>query len=317
MSVGVPQAVSVVIKNRGLALNKISVPSKLGFTLKPQIDALSTHEGSLSGGTDITITGDGLAASSPEEVSVWIGNSGCLVQSVSYKEVVCSTTASNPAFAELTLQINSVWADCKGNCSFRFSDGLTPQVDDVSPDTVSGTSTSLIILGSGFVNDTMTINVTVGGIECEVTYAWDDEINCDVSYVPVGDQVVIVNIPGRGNAFFNTSNTVFSSNDIDSVTPSTGSTEGGQVITILGNGFVDGDTTVSVGGAACNIQSVTLSQIVCATPAHSGGTVDLVVSSNGEEYPTQDYDYSSAVTPTITSVTPANGKSVYFLICLC
>ncbi|XP_071793632.1 fibrocystin-L-like isoform X1 [Asterias amurensis] len=309
MSVGVPQAVSVVVKNRGLALNKISVPSKLGFTLKPQIDALSTHEGSLSGGTDITITGDGFAASSPEEVSVWIGNSGCLVQSVSYKEVVCSTTASNPAFAELTLQINSVWADCKGNCSFRFSDGLTPQVDDVSPDTVSGTSTSLIILGSGFVNDTMTINVTVGGIECEVTYAWEDEINCDVSYVPVGDQVVIVNIPGRGNAFFNTSNTVFSSKDIDSVTPSTGSTEGGQVITILGNGFVDGDTTVSVGGAACNIQSVTLSQIVCSTPAHSAGTVDLVVSSNGEEYPTQDYDYSSAVTPTITSVTPANGAT--------
>ncbi|XP_071792804.1 fibrocystin-L-like isoform X2 [Asterias amurensis] len=309
MLVRVPQVVTVVVKNLGLALNEISVPSKLVFTLRPQIDALSTHEGSLSGGTEITITGDGFAASSPEEVSVWIGNSGCLVQLVSYKELVCSTTASNPAYAELTLQINSVSADCKGNCGFSFSDGLTPQVNDVSPDTVSGPSTSLVILGSGFVNNATLISVTVGVIKCEVTSASEDVIECDVSYVPVGEQVVIVNIRGSGNAFFTTSNTLFSSKDIDSVTPSTGSTEGGQVISTLGNGFVDGDTTVTIGGAACVVQSVTFFEIVCVTPAHSAGTVDLVVYSNGEEYPTESYDYSSVVTPTITSVTPANGTT--------
>ena len=291
------------------------MPSKLVFTLKPQIDALSTHEGSLSGGTEITITGDGFAASSPEEVSVWIGNSGCLVQLVSYKELVCSTTASNPAYAELTLQINSVSADCKGNCSFSFSDGLTPQVNDVSPDTVSGPSTSLVILGSGFVNDMTMISVTVGVIKCEVTSASEDVIECDVSYVPVGEQIVIVNIRGSGNAFFTTNNTLFSSKDIDSVTPSTGSTEGGQVISTLGNGFVDGDTTVTIGGAACVIQRVTFFEIVCVTPAHSAGTVDLVVSSNGEEYPTESYNYSSVVTPTITIVTPANGKSTHSQLC--
>ena len=309
MPVGEPLLVSLVVSNRGLALNQIELPADRGFTLQPQIDALSESMGSLSGGTEIIISGNGFAAASAEDVSVWIGNSGCLVQTVSYMEVVCVTTEANVGRGELRLEVSSQWAVCKasGNCTFTFSEEMTPVVTSISPDTVSGASTSIVILGFGFVNETSEITVIIGGVDCVVTFAYEDEIDCDVGYVPVGNQEVVVNVAGKGDAFFNISNTIYSEMVIDSVTPSAGSTEGGQSVTIIGSGFVDGSTVVDIGGAECIIESVTLYEVICVTSAHATGMVDLVVTSAGEDYPTESYEYSASLTPTISSVTPSKG----------
>ena len=59
MPVGEPLAVTVIVKNRGRALNRVPSPSAQGFTLRPRIDGLSTHQGSVVGGTQIVVTGSG------------------------------------------------------------------------------------------------------------------------------------------------------------------------------------------------------------------------------------------------------------------
>ncbi|XP_022097673.1 fibrocystin-L-like isoform X1 [Acanthaster planci] len=304
MPVGQPLSISLVVKNLGRALVQIPMPADRGFTLKPQIDALSTHSGGITGGTEVVISGNGFSS---DTVSVWIGSSGCLVQSVTYMQVVCKTTPATAGSAELRLEINSQWAACNDDCSFEFSEAMTPVVDGISPTTVSGASTSIQILGYGFVNETSDITVMIGGVACVVTNAYDEEIQCDVGYVSVGDQPVVVNIAGKGDAYFNVSNIVTSAMVIDSIDPSSGSTEGGQSITILGSGFVDGSTTVDIDGSDCVIESVSLYEIICVTSDHAAGVVDLVVTSQGEDYPAANYEYSASDTPTISSITPTSG----------
>ena len=63
---------------------------------------------------------------------------------------------------------------------------------------------------------------------------------------------------------------------IRSVSPSSGSTEGGTLITIDGTGFESsfpgaGPATVTVGGKPCEIVSVEKKQIVCKTPKVENG----------------------------------------------
>jgi hypothetical protein len=62
-----------------------------------------------------------------------------------------------------------------------------------------------------------------------------------------------------------------------SVSPNTGTTAGGTLITIAGTGFVTG-ASVTVGGSPATVVNVTSSNLLAAqTPAHSAGVVDVVV----------------------------------------
>lgn len=69
---------------------------------------------------------------------------------------------------------------------------------------------------------------------------------------------------------------------VTSVNPTSGPTSGGTTVTINGSNFNTGtttNTTVTFGGNAATIVSLTASQIVVTTPAHTAGAVDVVVSN--------------------------------------
>ena len=92
-----------------------------------------------------------------------------------------------------------------------------------------------------------------------------------------------------------------------SVLPVSGSVNGGTTLTITGHGYVDGATTVTIGGATCTVSSTTVTQIICDTTAHAAGSlsVDVVVAGTTNiNFPTTVmFDYDSAATPTISSIT--------------
>ena len=78
---------------------------------------------------------------------------------------------------------------------------------------------------------------------------------------------------------------------IDSVSPSSGSTEGGTVITIQGKGFypnTSNDITVLVGGVECEVLNVSSTEIQCRTgprsdrlPLYPGEIMGMKLSDNG------------------------------------
>ena len=82
---------------------------------------------------------------------------------------------------------------------------------------------------------------------------------------------------------------------IVSVSPAVGLATGGDEITITGTNFVEG-ATVTLGGNAATITSLTATAITVTAPAHAAGLVDLVLSVPYAEAVTVEdaYEYVSA-----------------------
>ncbi|MEO8380008.1 MAG: IPT/TIG domain-containing protein, partial [Acidobacteriota bacterium] len=69
---------------------------------------------------------------------------------------------------------------------------------------------------------------------------------------------------------------------VTSSTPAKGATAGNQPISIDGTNFVDGETTVSLDGAAAtSVQVLTDSRLNAVTPAHPSGAVEVAVTTPG------------------------------------
>jgi len=94
---------------------------------------------------------------------------------------------------------------------------------------------------------------------------------------------------------------------IISLTPTSGSTNGGTTVTISGSGFQQG-ATVTFGGTAATVTSVSATTIVVTTPAHAPSTVDVTVTNPDSQAATLPSAYTYTVpAPIITSITPAGG----------
>jgi IPT/TIG domain len=80
---------------------------------------------------------------------------------------------------------------------------------------------------------------------------------------------------------------------VSSVSPNTGSTNGGTAVTITGSGFVS-PSTVTIGGVLAQAVTVVSStQIKCNVPTHAAGTQTIVVSNaNGSSSPSSGFTYT-------------------------
>ncbi|MEQ1644088.1 MAG: IPT/TIG domain-containing protein, partial [Pyrinomonadaceae bacterium] len=81
--------------------------------------------------------------------------------------------------------------------------------------------------------------------------------------------------------FFNIGTPALVAPTVTSVNPTSGTTAGGNSVTITGTGFT-GVTAVTFGGAACtSINFVSDTEINCTAPAHAAGAVSVVVTTPG------------------------------------
>jgi IPT/TIG domain len=97
---------------------------------------------------------------------------------------------------------------------------------------------------------------------------------------------------------------------INSVTPSSGSTNGGTQITISGANFQPG-VTAKLGGTALAVSYVSSSQLTAVTPAEAAGAVNLrVVNPDTQFVVAQNvftFSKQAAPAPVVSGVSPAGG----------
>ncbi|MBU1345365.1 MAG: IPT/TIG domain-containing protein [Alphaproteobacteria bacterium] len=102
--------------------------------------------------------------------------------------------------------------------------------------------------------------------------------------------------------------------DVYAVSPDTGPANGGTVVTLTGNAFIAGGTTVTVGdivipAAEVTVQSAT--SLSFTTPAHAVGTADVFVTTAGGSSPTgsDSFTFEGVPAPTVSTVSPASGPA--------
>ena len=322
-SAGEPLDVSVKVINRGFAIVSKAPGKTTQFMLKPSITSVSPSTGSQAGGTRITITGNGFSDISGFNV-VRIGNTICEVISSSFTSIVCNTKAStNDQQQPVNVTVKASTSECVASeisdCQYTFSDANTPVVSTFSPSNiVSPQPTELLFQVSGLPSQLSDVMVKVGKEICNVTLvdASSPLLKCQISGAVAGNHKITINVIGKGNARFDTglSDTLVVEPKVTSISPDESSINGGLTVTINGNGFdpSPNETTVTIGGDACKIMTVTYGQIKCVTPPQAASdsvALQVTVSSNlGSSFPAATIAYTTAATPVVTSLSPTTGK---------
>ncbi len=191
---------------------------------------------------------------------------------------------------------------------FASAAGPPPSVTSVTP--TSGTTaggTPVTIKGTGFVTGA---TVTIGSAATSVNVVSATEITAHTAATAAGSYPVVVSdVNGTSTGGPSYTYTPPPAPTVTSITPTSGTTAGGTLVTIKGTGFVAG-ATVTIGSAATSVIVVTSAKITAHTAATAAGSYKVVVTdANGTSTGGPSYTYVPPPPPTVTSVAPISGTT--------
>ncbi len=165
----------------------------------------------------------------------------------------------------------------------EFRNSPAPTITAVAPLSAQPGQT-VQITGTGFQNGaTLAVNgnavPTITRTATTITFAYP-------AGVPCGSSLQVQNVDGQSVSSAINPNPVVTSTALSS-----GTAAGGQLFLISGQGFAQG-TTVTIGGAAATIQSVSATSVLVRTPAGTPGVAPVVVTTPGGCVVSTTYTYT-------------------------
>jgi hypothetical protein len=164
---------------------------------------LFIYLGSIAGGTQVTINGDGFT---PANTRVIIGSIDYTSQSIITYSQIIFTTSVPPSFyinqvIPVTILIGTNQAICSSaTCTFQWSISDTPFVDSVTPTAIIGTQVLTLTGRNLMANPTAAVpantHVTINGSPCNVTSITNSTISCQIAGVAAGNYSIAVSIDG-------------------------------------------------------------------------------------------------------------------------
>jgi len=293
---GGPVSVLVTTPSGTSALNSIFT-----YIPPPTVTAVTPHNGStLYGRTDVTITGTNFTSVT---FVTFAGKaaSSFTVNSSTQITALPPTGSPGPASVLVTTPSGTNMA----NTLFTYV--AQPVISAVSPAAGSTLGGTVVTLTGDHLNGATA--VTFGGATA-TSFTVDSQTQITATTPPrnhPGAVSVLVTTAGGTNweRWF----TYVSPPTISAVTPATGSTIGGSVVTITGTNL-SGASSVSFGGTAATSFTVDSStQITATTPAGSAGTVSVLVTTSGGTTAANTL-FTYVLPPTISAVTPAIGSTL-------
>jgi hypothetical protein len=160
-----------------------------------------------------------------------------------------------------------------------FTYAAAPTVTSVAP--IGGPlagNTLITITGTGFVSGA---TVKVGGTAAtSVVFGSATSITARTPAGTAGAKAVVVTNPDTQASNSTVTFTYAAAPTVTSLTPTSGTRNGGTSITITGTGFVAG-ATVTIGGATCTSPSVVSpTSLTCTTGAHGLANNQTLVVTN-------------------------------------
>ncbi|XP_053349466.1 PKHD1 like 1, tandem duplicate 1 [Clarias gariepinus] len=299
--VGILLPVQVYINNLGTALLTMPSESARRFAVMPVLDSVSPSVGSTTGYTRLLLSGSGLTAG-----TVIVAGYPCITVFSNYTHIICDTSPSPPQTGNVAVQVGGISSLCSTDCSFIYSTSLVPTVSSISPSSVSGNQTTVLVSGSGFGSNLKDLMVYADNFILEVSNVTDSNLTLLVGPLPAGPHTLRVVVMSKGLA---SGNVKLTSLALASLQPSSGSLAGGTLLTITGNGFVTGNTSVMLGSYPCTIVTLTPAMVTCLTHSFKETQVQVNIKVFGVNYPPLSFNYTQSQTPNITTVSPTTGPS--------
>jgi hypothetical protein len=239
--------------------------------------SVSPANGSIAGGTGISISGEGFSAGAIVEV----GGVPCTqLEVVTSTEISCLTGAHAAGTADVIVTIPGK-TGASNAVVFNY---LPVTVTSVTGSGGPEGGWPITIHGTGFVSDMIPVIPNAGWAPCtNIDVVNSTTITCNTPPMPgqFGYQGVFVQ---SGSLDLSVDAEFVVKFALRSITPSSGTSAGGTVVTISGMDGWPGTPTVTIGGVPCT--SVSAKQaadttFTCTTGAHAAGVVDVVVNGAG------------------------------------
>lgn len=263
-------AVSVVVTNADTQAG--SLVNAYTYVAPPTVSSISPVSGSTLGGTAVTIAGTGFASGA----SVTLGGAAATDVTVVNATTITATTGAHNAGAASIVVTN---ADTQtGALASGYVYIAPPTVSSISP--MSGSTlggTPVTITGTGFTSGA---SVTLGGVAATaVTVVNATTITATTGPRAAGTVGILVrNADAQSDTLSNRYSYV-NPPTVSSISPVSGSTDGGTAVTIVGTGFTSGASVALGGVAATGVVVVAATTITATTGARSTGAVSVVVTN--------------------------------------
>jgi phosphatidylserine/phosphatidylglycerophosphate/cardiolipin synthase-like enzyme len=281
----------------------------------PTVTSILPATGSSFGGTIVTITGTNFA----NGATVSFG--GVPATNVS---VLSSTSISARAPAHAIGPVDVVVANTDGGRgalanAFTYTGTTTapaPMINLISPETGAPSGgTTVTITGANFISGA---TVMLGGVPATNVVVSNNGYTITATAGSSSEGTVNVTVTNpdnqsatRANCFKYTA--PLAPPTITSISPNTGASTGGTLLTISGTNFNYGATVKLDGVLATTITVVNNTTITARTVAHGAGAVDVVVTNYQGPSVTLTggftYNPPSSTAPTISSVSPNSGPT--------
>jgi hypothetical protein len=267
-----------------------------GFFLQaPTLTSMTPNHGPTDGGTLVSLTGNHFTAAT----TVTINARACTSPSATTATTLTCTTPSGAGIADVT--VTNATGSVTGTGMFRYD---APIVTGVSPTHGPAAGGNMVtISGSNFVIGGTT--ATIGGNACTSPGLTSSTAMTCTAPAGTGTGAVVVTT-ASGNSGSSTTYTFDAVPVVNVITPNTGPTAGGALVTILGTGLTN-PTAVTIDGNACtNITPVSPASLRCNTPAGVGlGKSVLVTTAGGTSTANTLFSYDA---PSVSAINPTSGS---------
>ena len=264
----------------------------LKYVNPPVITNISSSTGTTLGGELVTINGTDLN----HNTSVSFNGTLAVINSITATQIVCTTPAHVAGNITMTIQTSY------GSTTTNFTYISPPAITNITPSsrTTLGTS-SVTINGTDLSYNPV---VTIDGSAVLITSYNNNQIVVTAPAHVAGDvQVVVTTAYGSSNSV---TLKYINPPTIISISSSTGTTIGGELVTINGTDL-SYNPIVTFDGSAAIITSYNNNQIVCTTPAQTAGDAVIIIQTSYGST-TGLFNYISP--PAITSISSNTGSTL-------
>jgi hypothetical protein len=269
------------------------------YVTAPSLTSLSPSQGPVTGGTVVTLTGANLSGAT----AVRFGGTAASFTVNSATQI----TAVTPARAAGAAAVTVTTAGGTSN-SLTFTYLMAPSVTGLTPSQGPAAGGTVVTLTGTNLSGATAVRFG-GTAAASFTVDSATQITAVTAAGAAGSAAVTVTTPGgtsnpdNPTAYFYYAATP----SLTSITPSSGPTAGGTVVTLVGNGLVGVADMRFDGIAALSFSVDSATQITAVVPPHAVGSAAVTVTTPGGTSNPVDYEYLTA--PTLTALSPAQGPT--------